>query len=67
MNARWGMSLAQAKRRARRLGVQVEGIHASGEVRFRFNHGRAVVVNNRKKDASCTLVTALRKEEKAVH
>ena len=67
MIARRGMSLAQAKRLARKIGVAVEGIKATGEVRFRFNHGRTVVVNNRKKDASCTLVTALRRERKSVH
>tara|TARA_R100000664_G_C2759740_1_gene149823 strand:- start:8108 stop:8311 length:204 start_codon:yes stop_codon:yes gene_type:complete len=66
MIARRGMSLAQAKKLARKLGVAVEGIHATGEVRFRFHHGRAIVVNNRKKDASCRLVTALRREQKAV-
>jgi NACalpha-BTF3-like transcription factor len=66
MIARKGMSLAQAKKLARKLGVAVEGVHATGEVRFRFKHGRSVVVNNRKKDATRTLVTALRREQKAI-
>ena len=66
MSARRGMSLTEAKTLARDLGVLVVGVRRKGEVKFHFNHGRPVVVNNRKKDASCTLVTALRKEQKAV-
>ena len=66
MKAKRGMSLKDAKKLARRLGAVIEKIHATGEVRFRFGHGGMVVHNNRKKDASCKLVTELRKAEKAV-
>ena len=66
MIAKRGMSLRDAKKLARRLGAGIEKIHATGEVRFRFGHGGTVVVNNRKKDASCKLVTELRKAEKTV-
>jgi hypothetical protein len=61
MRARRGMSLSQAKKHARKLGAAIEGIHATGEVRFSFRHGGMVIHNNRKKDASCKLITELRK------
>ena len=67
MNARRGMSLAEAKKLARQLGVAVVGVRRRGEVKFHFKHGRSVVVNNRKKDASCALISGLRREERASH
>lgn len=66
MKAKRGMSLSKAKKHARKLGANIEGIHATGEVRFSFRHGGMVIHNNRKKDASCKLVTELRKAEKTI-
>jgi hypothetical protein len=62
MTSHQGMSLREAKALASRLGVKVELVNRTGEVRFTFP-GRVVAHNARRKCASRALVVQLRRLE----
>lgn len=55
-----GLSAVEAERIARKIGVEVRGVNATGEMVFVFD-GRRVVMNARRKDASKMVITHLRR------
>jgi hypothetical protein len=55
-----GMSLREAKKLAKELGVTVSTIKGTGEVRFVYPGLPAVKQNNRRKDATRAVVALLR-------
>lgn len=54
------MSLKAALRRARELGLRVELVYRTGEVRVIRPDGRPLTINNRRKDAPKALEKLLR-------
>ncbi|MCB9677755.1 MAG: hypothetical protein H6737_21795 [Alphaproteobacteria bacterium] len=56
-----GIDLRRAKKLARELGIQVENVRRTGEVRFSHPDHPPVTHNNRKKVASRPLVLLLRR------